>query len=89
MVYVGWELPTSHCMIVAVRKEVDRAHGKSDITPKVSNPQTWEILAAGRAAVEQIGEAGRLSLKRLAGLHLPLCRALGSGRTTGLVHLEF
>ena len=27
--YAGWELPTSHCMIVAVGKGVERAHGMS------------------------------------------------------------
>ena len=31
--YAGWELPTAHCMIVAVGKGIDRAHGKSEVCP--------------------------------------------------------
>ena len=27
--FAGWELPLSHCMIVAVGKGIDRAHGMS------------------------------------------------------------
>ena len=33
--FAGWELPTSHCMIVAVGKGKDRAHGKSVVCLRV------------------------------------------------------
>ena len=56
----GWELPTSHCMIVAVGKGVDRAYGKSEVRPKVRKPLSWEMLIAGREAVEQMGATGNL-----------------------------
>ena len=39
--YAGWELPTSHCMIVAVGKGIDRAHGTSQKKPQVRLPLTW------------------------------------------------
>ena len=32
--FAGWELPTSHCMIVAVGKGIDRAHGNRRCAPK-------------------------------------------------------
>ena len=53
--FAGWELPTSHCMIVAVGKGIDRAHGKSEARPKVRKPLTSEMLIAGQEAVEQMG----------------------------------
>ena len=36
----GWERPTSHCMVVAEGKGIDRAHGKSEIRPKVGKSLT-------------------------------------------------
>ena len=58
--FAGWELPTSHCMIVAVGKGIDRAHGKSGVCPKARKPLTWEMLIAGRGAVQQMGATGNL-----------------------------
>ena len=43
----GWELPTENHMVVAVRKGIDRAHGRSDVRPKVRNPLTWDMLVQG------------------------------------------
>lgn len=88
--FAGWELPTSHCMIVAVGKGIDRAHGKSDVRPKVRKPLTWEMLIAGREAVEQMGETGSLMWKGLALSYLLLCRASEIwAYGNGLVHSEF
>ena len=47
-------------MIVAVGKGVDRAYGKSEVRPKVRKPLSWEMLIAGREAVEQMGATGNL-----------------------------
>ena len=58
--FAGWELPTSSCMIVPVGKGIGRAHGKSEVRPKVRKPLTWEMLIAGREAVEQMGATGNL-----------------------------
>ena len=40
----GWELPTDHHMVVATGKGIDRAHGRSDVRPKVRKPLTWDML---------------------------------------------
>ena len=46
--FAGWEFPTSHCVTVAVGKGIDRAHGKTEVRPKVRKPLTWEMLIAGQ-----------------------------------------
>ena len=38
----GWEFPTDHHMVVAVGRGIDRAHGKSDVRPKVRKQLTWD-----------------------------------------------
>ena len=88
--FAGWELPTSSCMIVPVGKGIGRAHGKSEVRPKVRKPLTWEMLIAGREAVEQMGATGNLDWKGLALSHLLLCRALEIwAYGNGLVNSEF
>ena len=42
--FEGWQLPTDHHMVVAVGKGIDRAHGRSDVRPKVRKPLTWDML---------------------------------------------
>lgn len=54
----GWELPTSHCMVAAVGKEIDRAHGKSEIHPKVRKPLTWDLLTTGIQSACELGTKG-------------------------------
>ena len=53
--FAGWKLPTFHCMVLAVRKEIDRAHGKSDIPPRVRMPLTWRMLTRGMDRVIEVG----------------------------------
>ena len=75
---------------ISVGKGIDRAHRKSEVSPKVRKPLAWEMLIAGREAVEQVGAAGNLVWKGLALSYLLLCRsseiwAYGNR----LVHSEF
>ena len=77
-------------MIVAVGKGVDRAYGKSEVRPKVRKPLSWEMLIAGREAVEQMGATGNLVWKGVALSYLLLCRASEIwAHGNGLVHSEF
>ena len=57
-IYAGWELPTSHCMIVAVGKENDHAHGASQKSAQVRLPLTWTILVHGRQVVTSMVDGG-------------------------------
>lgn len=59
-------MPTSHCMVVAVGKGIDRAHAKSEARSTVRKPIMWEILTVGREAVERMGVTGSLLWKGLA-----------------------
>ena len=63
-------------MIVAVGKGMVRAHGKSEVCSKVRKRLNWEMLIAGRVAVEQIGATGNHVWKGLALSYLLLRRAL-------------
>ena len=54
-IFGGWELLASHCMVLAVGKGIDRAHGKSDVRPKVRMPLTWDMLAQGMESVTEVG----------------------------------
>ena len=49
----GWELPTSHCMVTAVGKGIDRADGKSEVRSKVSKPISWDLLTKRRRSVAE------------------------------------
>ena len=60
--FAGWELPTTLCMVVAVGKGIERAHGKSAVKPtRVRKPLTWGVICAGRAVVEALGEEGKIA----------------------------
>ena len=50
--FAGWGLPTSHCMILAVRRGMDRAHGMSKKKAQVRLSLTWAMLSQGRRVVE-------------------------------------
>ena len=56
--FQGWVLPSSHCMVVAVGKGIDRAHGKSEVRPKVRKPLTWDLLTKGMESVTDAGTEG-------------------------------
>ena len=85
----GWELATSHCMVVAVGKGIDRAHGKSEIRPKVSKPLTWDLLTTGMKSACEVGTEGWVVWTGLAlSFHL-LCRASEIwAYGNGLVHAD-
>ena len=73
--YRGWELPTSHGMVVAIGKGIDRAHGKSEVRPKVRKPLTWDLLTKGmKSAAEVDTEEWVVSSGLALSFHL-LCRA--------------
>ena len=86
----GWELPTSHCMIVAVGKGIDRAHG---MTPKKSTgplPLTWSILSQERRVVTTTVDEGDVMWLGLTLSYFLLCRASELwAYADGKVHLEF
>ena len=86
----GWELPTSHCMVVAVGKGIDRAHGKSEIRPKVRKPLPWDLLTTGMKSACEVGTEGWVVWTGLAlSFHL-LCRASEIwAYGNGLVHADF
>ena len=89
-IQAGWELPTTHFQIRAVMKTIDRAHAGTQIKPRSRKPLTWEMLVAGRGAVEGMGNTGQLIWKGLALSYLLLCRASEIwAYETGLVHSEF
>lgn len=88
--FEGWELPTSHCMVTAVGKGIDRAHGKSEVRPKVRKPLSWELLTKGRGCVAGGETEGWVVWYGLAlSFHL-LCRASEIWAFgNGLVHPDF
>ena len=45
--HLGWEVPTSHCLIVAVGKGIVRIRGGVGKKAQVWLPLTWSILAQG------------------------------------------
>lgn len=50
-IYEGWQLPSSHSMIVVAGKGLDRAQGTSEVRAKITTMPTWGMLVAGREAV--------------------------------------
>ena len=46
-------MPTSHCMVTAVGKGIDRADGKSEVRSKVSKPISWDLLTKRRKSVAE------------------------------------
>ena len=71
----GWELPLSHCMIIAMGTGIDRAHGMSTKKKRVRLPLTWEMLAEGRQAVVSMKYGGYVMWLALAVSYFLLCRA--------------
>ena len=56
--FPGRELPTSHCMILAVGKGIDRAHGMSNKKAQVGLPLTWSMHSQGRRVVASMVDGG-------------------------------
>lgn len=74
-------------MVTAVGKGIDRAHGNSEVRPKVPKPLSWKILTKGRRGVAKVETEGWVVWSGLAlSFHL-LCKI--SEKWTfgnGLVH---
>ena len=88
--YAGWELPTSHCMIAAVGKGIDRAHGMVPRKAPVRLPLTWSILSQGQPVVSTSVDGGRVMWLGLALSYFLLCRASELwAYANGKVHPEF
>lgn len=86
----GWELPTSHCMIVSVGKGIDRAHGMTPKKSTVRLPLTWSILSQGRRIVATTVDEGVVMWLGLALSYFLLCRASELwAYADGIVHPEF
>ena len=49
--YAGCELPTTHCMVLAVGKGIYRVQSKDDVKPRVRNPLSWDKLWDGKNKV--------------------------------------
>ena len=73
--YAGWELPTSHCMIVAVGKGIDREHGMSQKKAQVWLSLTWALLSQEKQVVSSIADGGHVTWLGLVLLYFLLCRA--------------
>ena len=56
--FAVWEPPTSHCMIVAVGKWFDRAHGTAKKKIQLRVPLTRAVLAHGRKVVANTEDGG-------------------------------
>ena len=88
--YAGWDLPTAHCMVVAVCKGIDRAHGWSDVKPRTRRPLTWNVLLSGKASVWGMRVEGPVIWMGLAVSFLLLCRASELfAYNNGRVHSQF
>lgn len=88
--YLGWELPTNHCTIVAAGKGTDRTRRTSDKKAQVRLPLTWSILSQGFLSVTDSKNGGRVMWLGLALSYFLLCRASELfAYTNGLVHPEF
>ena len=59
-------------MVKAVGKGIDRAHGKSEVRPKVRKPLSWDLLTKGRRSVVEveIQRVGNLERSRVGVLSL-------------------
>lgn len=47
----GWDLPTSHCIKVTIEKDIDKAQGESEVTPRERKPLTLAMLLAGNEII--------------------------------------
>ena len=88
--YAGWESSTSHCMIVAVGKGIDRAHEKTPKKVPVRLPLTWSTLSQGQRLVTSMADGGRVMWLGFTLSYFLLCRASESwAYANGKVHPEF
>ena len=88
--FAGWALPTSHCMIVAVGKGIDRAHGMSKKKAQIRLPLSWSLLSQGRQALVSMEDGGRVMWLGLAVSYFMLCRASEMwAYADGKVHPDF
>ena len=88
--FAGWELPMSHCMIAAVGKGIDQAHGMSKKKAQVRLPLSWSLLSQGRQAVASMEDGGRVMWLGVAVSYFMSCRAPEQwAYADGNVHPEF
>ena len=67
----------SHCMVKAVGKGIDRAHGKSEVRPKVRKPLSWDLLTKGRRSVVEVEIQRVGNLERSRVVVPPIVQSLG------------
>ena len=80
----------SHCMIAAVGKGIDPAHGMSKKKGRVKLPLPCSLLSHGRQALVSMEDGGRVMWLALAVSYFLLCRASTPGAyTDGKVHPAF
>ena len=80
----------SHCIIAAVGKGINRAHGMSTKKGRVKLPLSWSMLSHGRQALASMEAGGRVMWLGLAVSYFLLCRASAPGAyTDGKVHPAF
>ena len=88
--FLGWELTTSHCMIAAAEKGIDRFRGMAGKNAQVRLPLTWSILAHGYLTVTCSQEGGDVMWLGLAFSYFLLSRASELfAYANGLVHVDF
>ena len=88
--YAGCELPTTHCMVLAVGKGIYRVQGKDDVKPRVKNQLSWDKLWDGKNEVLAAEGGGPNMWMGLALAYLLLCR--GSelfAYDSGMVHPDY
>ena len=77
-------------MVLAVGKGIDRAHGKSDVRPRVRMPLMRNMLAEGMDRVIEVGPEKSVIWRGLALSFHILCRASEiQAYGNGLVHPDF
>ena len=89
--FAGWELPTFHCIVLAVGKGIDRAQGKSDVRPRVEMPLMWNMLTEVMDRVIEVGPEGSAIWRGLAFVILSFVLQASEIWTygNGLVHPDF
>ena len=64
-------------MVKAVGKGIDRAHGKSEVRPKVRKPLSWDLLTKGRRSVVEVEIQRVGNLERSRVVVPPIVQSLG------------
>lgn len=86
--FAGWELPMSHCVIVAVVRGI--GHTARQTKKHVKLPRTWALLAQGRQDVLKMEAGGYVIWWGLAVSYFRLRRASELWPySNGQVHAEF